>query len=78
MLHTDQGSQFTADMLIERVLSKGIRLSLDGKGRAEGTPEAVYHEAKPVARTISAFPTKNSFYGQAAFRLPPKFFQGKS
>jgi putative transposase len=34
ILNTDQGSQFTSDAFIEKVLSKGIRFSMDGKGRA--------------------------------------------
>lgn len=127
ILNTDQGSQFTADIFIERVLSKGIQLSMDGKGRAtdniaierfwrslkyeniylygyadalalfkgitkyvsfynqkrkhqgieDRTPAAVYHEAKPVAWTITAFSTENFLYGQAALGLPPKNFPWK-
>lgn len=34
IINTDQGSQFTSDQFIESIMSKGIRLSMDGKGRA--------------------------------------------
>lgn len=34
ILNTDQGSQFTSDDFVYRVLNNGIRLSMDGKGRA--------------------------------------------
>ena len=34
ILNTDQGSQFTSDLFTEEVLKSGIRLSMDGKGRA--------------------------------------------
>ena len=34
ILNTDQGSQFTAEEFANYVLSQGIRLSMDGKGRA--------------------------------------------
>jgi len=34
ILNTDQGSQFTAEEFANHVLSQGIRLSMDGKGRA--------------------------------------------
>ncbi|OMZ60541.1 transposase [Burkholderia pseudomallei] len=32
IVNTDQGSQFTANAFTEAVLSRGIRLSMDGKG----------------------------------------------
>jgi putative transposase len=34
IINTDQGSQFTAEEFSGYVLNKGIRLSMDGKGRA--------------------------------------------
>lgn len=34
IINTDQGSQFTSDVFTQSVLSKGIKLSMDGKGRA--------------------------------------------
>lgn len=34
ILNTDQGSQFTSDDFVYRVLNNGIKLSMDGKGRA--------------------------------------------
>lgn len=34
IFNTDQGSQFTADVFIEVLVSNGIRPSMDGKGRA--------------------------------------------
>jgi putative transposase len=34
IINTDQGSQFTSDSFIEKVLGYNIRLSMDGKGRA--------------------------------------------
>lgn len=34
ILNTDQGSQFTSDIFKKVVLSKGIKFSMDGKGRA--------------------------------------------
>jgi putative transposase len=34
IINTDQGSQFTSDDFIYRVLNNRIRLSMDGKGRA--------------------------------------------
>ena len=34
ILNTDQGSQYTSDDFVYRVLNNGIRLSMDGKGRA--------------------------------------------
>jgi len=34
IINTDQGSQYTADAFTDAVLSKGVKLSMDGKGRA--------------------------------------------
>jgi len=34
ILNTDQGSQFTSDVFTSAVLSAGVKLSMDGKGRA--------------------------------------------
>lgn len=34
ILNTDQGSQFTSEVFSQYVLSQGIKLSMDGKGRA--------------------------------------------
>ena len=34
IINTDQGSQFTSDVFSQYVLKQGIRLSMDGKGRA--------------------------------------------
>lgn len=34
VFNTDQGSQFTADLFVEVLLSNGIQPSMDGKGRA--------------------------------------------
>lgn len=34
IFNTDQGSQFTSDAFTGRLLSEGIRISMDGKGRA--------------------------------------------
>jgi putative transposase len=34
IINTDQGSQFTSAVFSEYVLNQGIRLSMDGKGRA--------------------------------------------
>lgn len=34
ILNTDQGGQYTSDVFSQYVLSEGIRLSMDGKGRA--------------------------------------------
>jgi putative transposase len=34
LFNTDQGSQFTSDLFVEVLLSKGIQPSMDGKGRA--------------------------------------------
>ena len=34
IINTDQGSQFTSEVFSGYVLSRGIRLSMDGKGRA--------------------------------------------
>lgn len=34
IINTDQGSQYTADVFTDTVLSKGVKLSMDGKGRA--------------------------------------------
>ena len=34
ILNTDQGSQYTSDEFSQYVLNQGIRLSMDGKGRA--------------------------------------------
>lgn len=34
ILNTDQGAQYTSDIFSQYVLSQGIRLSMDGKGRA--------------------------------------------
>lgn len=34
IINSDQGSQFTSELFIEAVLSKEIKLSMDGKGRA--------------------------------------------
>ena len=33
VVNTDQGSQFTSDAFTSAVLSRGIKLSMDGKGR---------------------------------------------
>lgn len=34
IVNTDQGSQFTSEVFVNLVLSNGIRLSMDGRGRA--------------------------------------------
>lgn len=34
IINTDQGSQYTAEVFTQAVLSKGVKLSMDGKGRA--------------------------------------------
>jgi putative transposase len=34
IINTDQGSQYTSDVFTEAVLSKNVKLSMDGKGRA--------------------------------------------
>ncbi len=34
IINTDQGSQYTSDVFTKAVLSKGVKLSMDGKGRA--------------------------------------------
>lgn len=34
IINTDQGSQYTSTIFVEAVLSAGIKLSMDGKGRA--------------------------------------------
>lgn len=34
IINTDQGSQFTSEVFVQTVLSNGIKLSMDGKGRA--------------------------------------------
>lgn len=34
IINTDQGSQYTSEIFVEAVLSAGIKLSMDGKGRA--------------------------------------------
>lgn len=34
IINTDQGSQFTSDVFTQAVLSKEVKLSMDGKGRA--------------------------------------------
>ena len=34
IINTDQGSQFTSEVFSDYVLNQGIRLSMDGKGRA--------------------------------------------
>jgi putative transposase len=34
IFNTDQGSQFTSEAFTEKLLSQGIRISMDGKGRA--------------------------------------------
>lgn len=34
IINTDQGSQYTSDDFVYRVLNNGIKLSMDGKGRA--------------------------------------------
>ena len=34
IINTDQGSQFTSEIFTNLVLSNGIKLSMDGKGRA--------------------------------------------
>jgi putative transposase len=34
IVNTDQGSQFTSDIFSQYVLKQGVRLSMDGKGRA--------------------------------------------
>jgi putative transposase len=34
IINTDQGSQYTSDVFTEAVLSKDVKLSMDGKGRA--------------------------------------------
>lgn len=34
IINTDQGSQYTADVFVDAVQSKGVKLSMDGKGRA--------------------------------------------
>jgi putative transposase len=34
IINTDQGSQYTSDVFTRTVLSKGVKLSMDGKGRA--------------------------------------------
>jgi putative transposase len=34
IINTDQGSQYTSDVFTQAVLSKGVKLSMDGKGRA--------------------------------------------
>ena len=34
ILNTDQGAQFTSDVFTTAVLSTGVKLSMDGKGRA--------------------------------------------
>ncbi len=34
IFNTDQGSQFTSDDFVYRVINQGIKLSMDGKGRA--------------------------------------------
>jgi putative transposase len=34
IFNTDQGSQFTSDAFIDKLISHGIRISMDGKGRA--------------------------------------------
>lgn len=34
IFNTDQGSQFTANAFVKRLLDKGIQVSMDGKGRA--------------------------------------------
>jgi putative transposase len=34
IINTDQGSQYTSEIFTNAVLSKGIKLSMDGKGRA--------------------------------------------
>lgn len=34
IINTDQGSQYTSDAFTDAVLSKGVKLSMDGKGRA--------------------------------------------
>lgn len=34
ILNTDQGSQFTSDVFVKTILGSGVKLSMDGKGRA--------------------------------------------
>lgn len=34
IINSDQGSQFTSNVFTERLLSKGIKISMDGRGRA--------------------------------------------
>lgn len=34
IINTDQGSQFTSDDFVYRIINMGIKLSMDGKGRA--------------------------------------------
>jgi putative transposase len=34
IFNTDQGAQFTAKVFVDAIVSKGIRLSMDGRGRA--------------------------------------------
>jgi putative transposase len=48
IVHPDQGSQFTATAFTEAVLSRGIRLSTDGKGawRDNGFVERVWRSVK--------------------------------
>jgi putative transposase len=60
IFNSDQGSHFTSNSYIERLLSRNIQISMDGKGRAIDNvfterlwriikyEEVVRHEAVPV------------------------------
>jgi putative transposase len=72
IINTDQGSQYTSDIFTSAVLSKGIKLSMDGKGRATDNAyiERLWRSVK--YEKIYLFPPKS---GQHLTSLLQEYFR---
>ena len=64
IINTDQGSQFTSEDFTSAVLSNGIKLSMDGKGRATDNAfiERLWRSVKYEHVYIYAYETANDLY----------------
>jgi putative transposase len=64
IINTDQGSQFTSEDFTQAVLSNGIKLSMDGKGRATDNAfiERLWRSVKYEHVYIYAYETVNDLY----------------
>jgi putative transposase len=64
IINTDQGSQFTSEIFTENVLSRSIKLSMDGKGRATDNIfiERFWRDVKYEDVYLNAYETGTELY----------------